>query len=304
MLVLTRTVRLCLNDPPAPPTAPADSAQPTKKEGGECVYSGGRNTFSAWPAMCGLGRYYQVHVTAEGEPDPLTGFLINIKDVDQAVRESVLPYLGSLLPAPDLPLGEVMRQVLRLIAPLRPRKPHRRNSRRPPSKLPGVTAVRLDLTPYYSVGISRRDMSHVLIRQQFEFAAAHRLHMPRLSAAANRRLFDKCNNPAGHGHNYRLEVAVRAPIGPTGQTLHIETLDAIVDRHAIQALDHKHLNIDVPAFKRLNPTVENIAKVIFGMLSAPLRRVGAELAEVSVWETSKTVCTYRGRMPAGRPRGG
>ena len=61
-------------------------------------------------------------------------------------------------------------------------------------------------------------MDHVLIRQQYEFAAAHRLHTDQLTKQENQQVFGKCNNPSGHGHNYRLEVAVKAPIDPDGHT--------------------------------------------------------------------------------------
>jgi 6-pyruvoyltetrahydropterin/6-carboxytetrahydropterin synthase len=156
-----------------------------------------------------------------------------------------------------------------------------------------VTALRLELSPYYHLEIRSRDMAHVLIRQQFEFSAAHRLHVPHLSAEENRRLFGKCNNPSGHGHNYRLEVVVRGPVDRLGRLVPIEALDAMVDKQVLSRLDHKHLNLDVPAFAKLIPSVENIATVIVGLLTGPVRELGAELEEVSVWETSKTVCTLR-----------
>jgi 6-pyruvoyltetrahydropterin/6-carboxytetrahydropterin synthase len=141
-------------------------------------------------------------------------------------------------------------------------------------------------------------MDHVIIRQQYEFAAAHRLHVSGLSDEENRRVFGKCNNPSGHGHNYRVEVAIRAPIDAQGHVLPVEKLDATVDAHVIQKLDHKHLNIDVPRFADLNPSVESITREIYHMLQPGVRELGAVLEEVRVWETSKTVCAYRGESPA------
>lgn len=139
-------------------------------------------------------------------------------------------------------------------------------------------------------------MDHVLIRQRYEFSAAHRLHVPGLSDQENREVFGKCNNPAGHGHNYQIEVAVRLPIDPEGQTADAGQIDAIVNQHAIELLDHKHLNTDVPQFAGLNPSVENIVKIIWDMLAGQFNGLGsgAELDELKVWETSKTVCSYRG----------
>ncbi|MFA9478605.1 6-carboxytetrahydropterin synthase [Phycisphaerales bacterium AB-hyl4] len=272
MLELTRTVRFCLDEAADP------SIWASAKD----------NTYSAWPAMRGLGRYYEISVTCRGEADPQTGYFLNIKHIDEAVREYALPDLAGLLtgptPASAIPMGELMqRMVNQLYEPLRDT----------------VAELTLHLTPRYALSIRSDDMEHVIVRQQYEFSAAHRLHVPELSDAENREVFGKCNNPAGHGHNYRLEVAVRAPIDPGGRVLDVDELDQTVARHVIDKLDHKHLNHDVPAFKDLNPSVEHISQVIWQMLASAVGPLGpAEgavvLEEVRVWETEKTVCTYRG----------
>ena len=233
--------------------------------------------------MRGLGRFYQVQVTCRGEADPTTGYCLNIHAIDEAVRRHVLPYLNGLiagdLSGGDAPLGRVMRRMLELLTPALAQR---------------VARLRLDLTPYLNLTIRSDDMAHVTLRHEYEFAAAHRLHVASMSDEANRATFGKCNNPSGHGHNYRLEVAARVPIDPAGRVMTAERLDAIVDSHVVEKLDHKHLNVDVPQFAGLNPSVENIAKVIYDMLRPPLAAAGAELEEVRVWETSKTACTYRG----------
>lgn len=269
MLELSRTVRFCLNG--------ADDRLDTPRHNG----------YSGWPAMRGLGRYYQLDVRCRGEADAVTGYFINITHIDAAVRSRVLPYLVSLLGdergTAETALGAVMRRMLVLLQP-------------PLNQT--IERLRFDLTPFYCLEIRSDDMDHVTVRQQFDFSAAHRLHVESLSPDENRRVFGKCNNPSGHGHNYRLEVAVRAPIDAEGRVLDVETLDRLVDRVVIEKLDHKHLNLDVPEFRTLNPSVENIAKVIHGLLLEPVRQLGVELDEVSVWETTKTVCTYRG---AGTP---
>src|SRR5690606_33368725 len=134
---------------------------------------------------------------------------------------------------------------------------------------------------FLSLEIRSDDMAHVIMRQQYEFAAAHRLHCRELSDEKNREVFGKCNNPSGHGHNYRLEVTIRVPISPTGQIVRPEQLDAVVDTHVIEKLDHKNLSIDVPEFATRNSSVENIAQVVYGLLEAPLAEVlRAELVEV------------------------
>ena len=264
MLELSRTVRFCLSGDPADLNTPM------------------HNTFSAWPAMRGLGRYYELAVTCRGEADPQTGYFINITQIDRAVRKHALPVLADALAdesaAAEVPMGQLMHD---LLARLGPPLNHT------------VQRVALVLTPFLQLAIEKQDMHSVLFRQQYEFSAAHRLHVPALSDDENRAVFGKCNNPAGHGHNYRVEVAVRWAVDEQGRSLDPAALDAVVDAEVIQKLDHKHLNTDVPEFAQLNPSVEHIVRVIWSMLAGKLPG-GATLEEVRVWETGKTVCAYRG----------
>lgn len=232
--------------------------------------------------MRGLGRYYELDVTCQGEADPQTGYFINIKAIDQAVRDHVLPMLSRRVRdesmAAATPMGELMRRVFEAIdAPLNETVSH----------------ISFVLTPTLRLGLERNDMAHILMRQQYEFSAAHRLHVPAFTDEQNQATFGKCNNPAGHGHNYRVEVTARCPIDAHGQTLDPAQLDAVVDQHAIDKLDHKHLNVDVPEFADLNPSVEHIVTVVWQMLHDKLPG-SATLDEVKVWETGKTVCAYRG----------
>ncbi len=230
--------------------------------------------------MRGLGRYYELDVTCRGDADPVTGYFINIKQIDRAVQEHGLGcFAEAIAEADGVAMGGLMRRLLGAIGP---------------ALRDTVVRAELKLTPTYGIAIRSEDMEHVLIRQMYEFSAAHRLHVPSLSESENREVFGKCNNPAGHGHNYRLEVVVRVPIDGEGRTAEAGALDALVNEHAVIKLDHKHLNSDVPQFAELNPSVENIVRVIWGMLDEPMNEAGWGLEELSVWETSKTVCTYRG----------
>lgn len=274
MLDLSRTLRFCLNDRPPDGGSHGGSLA--------CLDAPRNNTFSAWPAMRGLGRYYELTVSCFGEADPLTGYFINIKHIDTAAREHVFPYLAEFVagcPA-SVPMGEMMQGVVQRLQPPLHDTVHR---------------VQLNLTPYLQLQIEPATMHEVVIRQRYEFSAAHRLHVESYSDAENQSVFGKCNNPAGHGHNYQVEVAVRCPVDPQGRVPAVQVLDATVDEHCIQLLDHKHLNIDVPEFAHQNPSVENIVQVVWRMLQAPIAAIGqaVKLDEVSVWETSKTVCTYR-----------
>jgi 6-pyruvoyltetrahydropterin/6-carboxytetrahydropterin synthase len=264
MLELSRTVRFCVAE-----------------DGTLATDAPVTNSFAAWPPMRGLGRYYEIEVTCRGEADRVTGYFMNIKVIDQAVRSAALPLVAAAVQGRlAVGVGGLVREMIQALR----------------GPLDGtVASVCLRLSPYYSVTIEESDMSSVLVSHQYEFSAAHRLHCDQLSEAANRETFGKCNNPAGHGHNYKVEVTVRSPLEPSGDGVAIEKLDDLVEREAINRLDHKNLTVDVPEFRGgRNSSVENIAEVVWGYLKAPVKTLGVELVEVRVWETSKTVCTYRG----------
>src|SRR5690242_8542682 len=107
-------------------------------------------------------------------------------------------------------------------------------------------------------------MAIAYLNRRAVFSASHRLHSESLSDDENQRLFGKCNGLNGHGHNYELEVTVRGPIDPsTGLLMNLTDLKNAIDQTVMKEMDHKHLNIDVPALKGLNPTVENLALVIW-----------------------------------------
>jgi 6-pyruvoyltetrahydropterin/6-carboxytetrahydropterin synthase len=252
---------------------------------------GVHNGFAAWPAMRGLGRYYELTVRCVGAADPVTGYFINIKHIDQAVRQCALPLLrrhmqGGL--ASLTPMGGLVNELRRVVD----------------QALHGtVAALALHLTPTAAIEAHRPPtgdhpdmptLGPVIVRQRFEFSASHRLHVSSLSEDENRATFGKCNNPAGHGHNYQLEVAVAAAPDAKGQVVCFDALDALVDQAVIQKLDHKHLNTDVPHFRQINPSVENIAVHVFDLLASRVGQLNVALDEVSVWETGKTVCSYRG----------
>jgi 6-pyruvoyltetrahydropterin/6-carboxytetrahydropterin synthase len=97
------------------------------------------------------------------------------------------------------------------------------------------------------------------VTRRYGFAASHRLDAPQLSGEENRRLYGKCNNPFGHGHNYVVEVSARGPLDPrTGRAVDVEALDDLVRRHVLEPFDHRNLNEDVNSFQGLSPTSENL----------------------------------------------
>ena len=101
------------------------------------------------------------------------------------------------------------------------------------------------------------------LTRRYHFSASHRLHSSDLSADENARLYGKCNNPFGHGHNYVLEVTASGEVDPsTGRLLSVGKLDRLVEENVLRAFSHRNINLDVSEFVSLMPTTENIALVI------------------------------------------
>jgi 6-pyruvoyltetrahydropterin/6-carboxytetrahydropterin synthase len=99
----------------------------------------------------------------------------------------------------------------------------------------------------------------IRITRRYRFCASHRLHVAGLGDEENYRLYGKCNNPFGHGHNYEVEISVRGPVDAvSGRAADIGRLDALVGEHVLKAFDHKNLNTEVPAFHTTVPTSEHI----------------------------------------------
>ena len=107
----------------------------------------------------------------------------------------------------------------------------------------------------------------IYLTRKLEFSASHLYHNPALSAEENRRVFGKCNNPHGHGHNYTLEVTIAGEPNPvTGMVLDLKELKEILDREITQRMDHRFLNYEVEELKGQIPTCENVARVIWNLL--------------------------------------
>jgi 6-pyruvoyltetrahydropterin/6-carboxytetrahydropterin synthase len=125
-------------------------------------------------------------------------------------------------------------------------------------------------------------MATVLLTKRIEFAASHRYHNPRWDAGRNRAVFGACNNPHGHGHNYLLEVTIGGDVDPvTGMVVNLYDLKQVLEE-VLVAFDHKHLNLDTPYFTALIPTTENIARVLWRLLSQH-PEIG-ELTKIALYE--------------------
>lgn len=250
MFKLTREVRFAMND------APDDQ-----------LSSPPSNGHAGYPSLNGFGRFYAVQVTLEGALDPASGYLLNIKRIDQAVRDRVIG--KPLLPSS---VFESLRDAF------------------PGAVLRGAS---ISLSPFLSISQLASEFGmHTRLSQKFEFSASHRLHSGGLSDEQNRKTYGKCNNPSGHGHNYELQVTLKGTPRENGLIVDVPAFERVVHDQVIEKLDHKNLNVDVPEFKELIPTVENIAMVIYKMLEPRFASLNADLASVTVWETPKTWCEY------------
>jgi 6-pyruvoyltetrahydropterin/6-carboxytetrahydropterin synthase len=133
----------------------------------------------------------------------------------------------------------------------------------------------------------------VYLTRKAEFSASHYYHNPDLSPEENQRLFGKCNNLNGHGHNYTLEVTVEGEVdAKTGFVLDLKQLKEVLNREVLDAFDHRHLNKEVPEFATQIPTTENIAIAIWRRLEPQLS--GAKIHRVRVYETPDLFVDYYG----------
>tara|TARA_B110001454_G_C12720536_1_gene434495 strand:+ start:607 stop:1020 length:414 start_codon:yes stop_codon:yes gene_type:complete len=136
-------------------------------------------------------------------------------------------------------------------------------------------------------------MPKVKVYRRAHFNAAHRLFNPKWSDDKNSEVFGKCSNPNYHGHNYEMIVALFGEVNPvTGFVYDLGVLRELIKAEVEDPLDHKNLNIEVPEFKNLNPTAENISIVIYNKLRP---HIPAHLKiEVTLYETRRNFVRYSG----------
>jgi 6-pyruvoyltetrahydropterin/6-carboxytetrahydropterin synthase len=132
------------------------------------------------------------------------------------------------------------------------------------------------------------------LTRRYSFSASHRLHSSHLSDEENQRIYGKCNNPYGHGHNYVVDVTLTGPTEPsTGMIADLGELDRFVTREVLEPFDHTYLNKDVSAFRDRVPTTENLCIEIFDRLAAFPR---ARLVRIRLQETGRNSFEYAGEM--------
>jgi len=112
----------------------------------------------------------------------------------------------------------------------------------------------------------------IYLTRKAEFAASHYYHNPEFTPEENQRIFGKCNNPNGHGHNYTLEVTVKGEVDPrSGFVVDLKQLKEVLNREVLDAMDHRFLNKEVPEFFTRIPTTENLAISIWQRLAPKLK---------------------------------
>ncbi len=131
------------------------------------------------------------------------------------------------------------------------------------------------------------------VYRKAHFNAAHRLFNPNWTDEKNQSVFGKCSNPNYHGHNYELEVGVTGAVDPeTGFLINLDHLKMLIKEEVTEVFDHKNLNKELPEFQELNPTVENIAKVIWEKLREKLD--DSYQLTVKLYETPRNFVVYTG----------
>lgn len=239
----------------------------------------------------GHGHNYLLDVTVAGDVDPATGMVVNLYDLKQMLERVLVEFDHKNLQDDTtyfvgrIPTTENLVVVLwgQIAAQLQGAK---------------LSTLRLFEEEDLSVDYEGRHVgqaSEVCLTRRYRFAAAHRLHTEALSEQENRRVFGKCNNLNGHGHNYTLEVTVRGEIAAeTGMVTDLDRLDRMVDEQVLRRFDHQHLNFD-EAFAGTTTTGENLVVLLWDILAKAVP-VGT-LHKIGLVETRDNYFEYVG--PSG-----
>ena len=256
------------------------------------------------------GHDYVCELTVGGGIDARTGMVVNIKDVDAVLKAQVVGPLGGKLLDAEVPAFRDTPPTPENLARFawdrcRPALP-------PEGRLFRVTlwagpTLRAELSePWPGHKLPRQESPMLTATRVYDFSASHRLHSSALTAEENAAVFGKCNRENGHGHNYEVEVTLTGDPDPrTGRLFDPGWLDRIVEEEVLTPFDHRHLNLDVPDFRGLNPTSENLTRVIWDKLGRRLSREmpgGGRLYRVCVRETARNYFEFFGDEPGETDR--
>jgi len=242
-----------------------------------------RALFGAWASPYNHGHNYVLDVTCEGDLDPDNGMVVNIKAIDDVLKRDVGSQFDQRSINDEIPHFATVPASLENIA----RYIWTQLGNLPPEA--HLVSLRLEEMPTLWVELTEETMT---LTRTYEFAASHRLHNPRLSDAENDELYGKCNNAAGHGHNYILEVTLSGQPNPeTGFICDLGDLDNRVNEKVVDRYDHKNLNVDLPEFAGRMTTSEIVVQEIWdrldGQLPARLERVRLHETARNIFEVSR-----------------
>jgi 6-pyruvoyltetrahydropterin/6-carboxytetrahydropterin synthase len=243
-----------------------------------------KDLFGQWASPYNHGHNYVLEVTVDGTIDPRTAMVVNIKTIDDILQELIVSRFNQKSINDEIPhfqsRSSSTENLLLYIASLLST-----GALPPEAKL---VALRLHETENLYTDYFLQNGTWIMtLTRVYEFAASHRLHVPQMSDEENIELFGKCNNAAGHGHNYLLEVTVEGEPDPkTGMMADLSAIDKVVEDLVVDRYDHKHLNVDIPEFQNIAPTSEVIAQEIFRRLDGKLP---ANLSRIRLHETARNI---------------
>jgi 6-pyruvoyltetrahydropterin/6-carboxytetrahydropterin synthase len=259
----------------------------------------GFNSFVSRPAGDGLAVFLELGIEITGEINPATGLIVNVSDIDKVVREEAVPVFAvgirtNYKAQRHIGYNDLTRLLKIAWGNLeggfdsfdKLRTGKLTAGRFGSAKLSGLS---LKLNPFRTLAVTGQDCEMVYFSEKFEFAAAHKLWNEQFSERKNVETFGRCANPAGHGHNYIVEVTIK---WPAGQEIRTGDFEKVVYERLIKQVDHKNLNEDIAEFGKITPTVENIAAFAWKKLVGGFDK--AVLHCVTVWETDKTYSSYYG----------
>jgi 6-pyruvoyltetrahydropterin/6-carboxytetrahydropterin synthase len=243
-----------------------------------------RDLYGSWASPYSHGHNYTLFVTVEGTINPQHGMVCNIKLIDQVMKSRLIQRFDQKNLNDEVDYFKTHAPSLENLLT------YIHSELSEPGVLPAeapLVGIRLQENPTLYGELKLEETWKMTITRIYDFCAGHRLHNPALSEAENLDLYGKCFNPAGHGHNYVLEVSVEGEPDPrSGMLINLYDLDKIVEAEVVDRYDHKNLNVDVPELVGKIPTCENVAQTIFSILK---EKLPVKLARVRLQETPKNI---------------
>ncbi|MEN6385619.1 MAG: 6-carboxytetrahydropterin synthase [Phycisphaerales bacterium] len=237
----------------------------------------GTNSYNAKPTSDGLAFFFTLWVQLKSDADKETGFVVNVSQIDKIIRSKIITLFRDFVKSYSKPgfaqFAKLLAQCWQTIEK---------------DFLPAeINSLCVELMPARKITIKERTGGMFYFSEKFEFSSSHTLWNEKFSEEKNFEVFGKCANKQGHGHNYIIEVTIKKQ----NDQLNAGDFESIVDKHFVSIVDHKNLNADIEYFKKVNPTVENIAQFAFQKLEPNFKE--SKLDCVTVWENDRTFCTYR-----------